>query len=388
MSQDQAVQGDEYYVKKLVWRNILFFGITSALALFALPLYAFFFGLSWVDWAIFFFMCFATMMATTLGYHRLFAHRAFKAHPVVVFLCLFFGAGTFGGPVLAWASQHRSHHRFTDTERDPYNIKKGFWHAHMGWFLFHRYKTDFSNVQDLSSDKWIRHQYDHYLWWAITTGIALPLLVGLMAGSLWGAFFLGVCGRLFFIHQSIFFINSACHYLGKATYSLDLSAKDSWICAFLTHGEGFHSYHHRFPSDYRNGVRWYQWDPTKWLVRTLSWFRFTWDLNRAHELQRVAAKSEVERKKVFLFFDGVDWSLHPRVREVLDRATELYEIMKAKLGAWEMRAQEYARLYREFRDRSSQVLKAKAEQIKHARWEFFQIRKEWRRLVRRYSVAL
>lgn len=369
--------------KKLVWKNILFFGITSLIALVGLPLYAHFVGLKKVDWVIFTFMAAATMMSTTFGYHRLFSHRAFKAHPLVVFFNLFFGAATFGGSVLNWASGHRIHHKYTDTEDDPYNIKEGFWHAHMGWFLNRKNKIiDFDNVKDLSANKFIKHQHDHYALWAISAGIALPLAVGYAAGSFWGAFFLGVCGRLFFIHQSIFLINSACHMLGKATYSLDESARDSWICAILTHGEGYHSFHHRFPSDYRNGVRWYQWDPTKWMVKFLNIFGLASELNQTPEVKILAARTETEHKR---FIVQLNQEKEPAVQQVELHLNEFYASLNAKLRVWETRAQEYQQMYRKATRDSMELMRQKARQIEEARQDFLNSRKEWLDLLERSS---
>ncbi|MGH7198667.1 MAG: acyl-CoA desaturase [Candidatus Omnitrophota bacterium] len=372
--------------KKLVWKNILFFGITSLLALVGVPLYAHFVGFKKVDWAIFTFMAVATMMSTTFGYHRLFAHRAFKAHPFVIFLNLFFGAATFGGSVLNWASGHRIHHKYTDTEDDPYNIKEGFWHAHMGWFLSRKEKiVDYDNVKDLSANKFIKHQHDHYALWAVGTGIALPLAVGYAAGSFWGAFFLGVCGRLFFIHQSIFLINSACHMLGKATYSLDESARDSWVCALLTHGEGYHSYHHRFPSDFRNGVRWYQWDPTKWMVKLLGLFGLAWDLNQTPEVKILAARTETEHLR---FIGQLNQERQPASQQVEQYLNEFYASLSAKLKVWEARVLEYQQMCRKVTHDSMELLKQKARQIEEARQDFLNSRKEWLDLLERFSATL
>ena len=372
--------------RTLVWSNLLFFGITSLLALVALPVYVYKVGLVPQDWWIFGVMAVATMMATTFGYHRLFAHRAFKAHPVVVFLNLFFGAGAFGGSAMVWASDHRNHHRFTDTFRDPYNIKEGFWHAHMGWFLFHRHPRDFSNIKDLASNRMTQHQHDHYTLWAIASGIAMPLLLGYLLGSFWGAFFLGVCGRLFFIHQSIFLINSACHMFGKATYSLDNSARDSFLMAIFTHGEGYHSFHHRFPSDYRNGVRWYQWDPTKWLVRLLNFIGLTSGLQKTAELRMLSARGEVEQQRLIL---SIQKSAKPRwMEDAVKHVNDFYESLRFRLKVWEEKQFEYRTQIQHLKDASREMLHEKAEQVRQAKEDFLHVRREWLKLVERYSLLL
>ncbi|MCC5842281.1 MAG: fatty acid desaturase [Opitutales bacterium] len=64
--------------------------------------------------------------------------------------------------------------------------------------------------------------------------------------------------------------NSLAHVWGSRTYARELSAVDNAVLAFLTFGEGYHNYHHAFAADYRNGIRWWHFDPTKWLVWTAS----------------------------------------------------------------------------------------------------------------------
>jgi stearoyl-CoA desaturase (delta-9 desaturase) len=231
----------------------------------------------------------------------------------------------------------------------------------------------------------IQNQHDYWIVWAITAGIAFPLLVGYLTGSFWGAFFLGVCGRFFFIHQSVFLINSACHMFGKPTYDLNASARDSWVCAFLTHGEGFHSYHHRFPSDYRNGVRWYQWDPTKWTIRFLSWLGLASDLNRTPEVQIMAVRTEVEHQKLLMDLSKVK---KPAFSQAIEHLNEFYLSHKSKLKTWEACAHEYQQLCRKMTHDSIEQLKQKTLQMEKAREDFFDSHREWLQLTRRLTYLL
>ena len=201
-----------------------------------------------------------------------------------------------------------------------------------------------------------------------------------LTGSFWGAFFLGVCARLFFIHQAVFCINSACHTFGKPTYDLEGTAKDSWVCAILTNGEGYHSYHHRFPSDYRNGVRWYQWDPTKWVVKFLSWVGLTQDLNRTPEVQILAVRTEVEHHRLSQSLSGQD-----KLKQAALHLDEFYSSLRLKLKAWEARVQEYQQMCRKMTHNSFEQLKQKTLQIQKAREEFIHLRREWVELVRQFS---
>lgn len=249
--------------------NFFVFGGSLALALTALPRHAAQAGISRAEWLLFAGFVLATGFSITLGYHRLFSHRSFQASPAVRLFCLVFGAAALEESALLWASLHRDHHRFVDTDRDPYNIKRGFWYAHIGWMLFWRHEPDYKNVKDLMADPWIMRQHRHYAAWAIGSGVLLPLAIGFAIGRPWGVFLLTVAGRLALVHHSTFSINSICHTFGRATYDIDATARDHWLVAILTNGEGYHNFHHRFAGDYRNGVRWYHWDPTKWGIALL-----------------------------------------------------------------------------------------------------------------------
>ena len=150
-----------YSYRALAWRNIIYFGFLTIVTVVVLPVYAYFFDFKPIAWILFGVMAVCTMLATTFGYHRLFSHRAYKAHPIVVFLNLFFGAASFGGSALRWSALHRDHHRYTDGDQDPYNIKKGFWYAHMDLILRYRHNVCLDQVKDLSANPMIRHQREH-----------------------------------------------------------------------------------------------------------------------------------------------------------------------------------------------------------------------------------
>lgn len=285
-------------VRKTHWLSIFFIGTVGMIALIGCPMYIHHFGLSKSEIALFVFYMAATLMSLTAGYHRLFSHVAYRAHPAVEFFLLFFGAAAFEMSAIDWASRHRAHHRYMDTESDPYNIKQGFFYAHMGWFLFWEYPRDFSNAKDLQKSRWIMHQHQHYHLWAVLSGIITPLVIGLWSGHLLGAFLFSVCLRLSLVYQFTWAINSVCHTFGKATYDIYSSAKDHWLVAILTNGEGYHNYHHRFPSDYRNGIRWYHWDPTKWLIALLAKVGLAWNLKRIPDCRILEARLRAENLRV------------------------------------------------------------------------------------------
>lgn len=270
-----------YAERKIMWENIVFYTITMSLGLIGAPWFFWNYDTTTLDWVLFGFYTIATGLGITVGYHRLFSHRAFDAHPIIQFLLLFFGAAAFEESLIKWASQHRDHHKYVDTERDPYNIKQGFFHAHMGWILFWRQHVNYDNVKDLQKSKMIMHQHNHYGWWAIGAGVIFPLIIGYATGHFLATLFITVGLRIVLVCQATFCINSVCHYFGKATYDPNSTAKDHWLVALITFGEGYHNFHHRFPSDYRNAILWYQWDPSKWTIALLE------KLGLANHLKRI-----------------------------------------------------------------------------------------------------
>jgi stearoyl-CoA desaturase (Delta-9 desaturase) len=273
--------------RRVRWLGLIFFIILHVIAIIGTPLYIYYRGITAPELALFVFYAAATGMSITIGYHRLYAHSTFDASPIVQFFLLFFGAATFEESALKWASQHRQHHMFSDTEHDPYGVNKGFWHAHIGWILLWRHRTNYKNVNDLRKSRLVCHQHDHHAWWSVAGGFVLPMLLAWWIGHPLGGFIMVVCLRIILVLHSSFFINSFAHTFGKKTFNHAQSARDNWLGAILTNGEGFHSFHHRFPTDYRNGVRWFHWDPTKWCIFVMSKIGLAWDLRRTSD-QRIA----------------------------------------------------------------------------------------------------
>eukprot|EP00300_Choanocystis_sp_HF-7_P034642 c47542_g1_i1.p1 GENE.c47542_g1_i1~~c47542_g1_i1.p1 ORF type:complete len:444 (+),score=77.27 c47542_g1_i1:128-1333(+) len=215
---------------------------------------------------------FATGMGITAGYHRLFSHRAYKAGTLVRWALLLCGAAALQGSAKWWCRNHRLHHRFTDTERDPYSVRKGFWWSHCGWMLTQQdySKSGRTHLADLTEDPAIQFQHKHYVALALGLSVGLPTLIGGAFGDAKGAFLFACMLRIVFVHHATFFVNSLAHSFGDQPYCRLNSARDSMITAVLTLGEGIHNFHHSHPCDYRNGIRWYHYDPTKWLVFALS----------------------------------------------------------------------------------------------------------------------
>ena len=274
---------------RINWTTSLFLIGTLFLTVTAVPLYLWHFGLDWFQAGMFISLFFITGLSITLGYHRLFSHMAFAAHWSVRLFVLIFGAATFENSAIMWASEHRRHHKFVDQETDPYDISKGFFHAHIGWLLFKlKPEPPFDNVPDLDRDPLVRWQHRHGQLIAVLTSFVLPAVLGWIwngpAGAL-GGFLLAGVARVVCVQHCTFFINSACHTFGSRPYSHRCTARDSWVMALLTFGEGYHNYHHEFQHDYRNGVKPWQFDPTKWTIWLLARLRL------ASRLRRVPAET-------------------------------------------------------------------------------------------------
>jgi len=221
----------------------------------------------------------ACSLSITGGYHRLFAHRSYDCIGALKVFYLLFGAASVQNSALSWSSKHRFHHSDTDGERDPYSAARGFWWSHVGWVLF-RSRDDFSNVKDLAADPLVRLQHRHYLLLAALFGFAIPITLGWSWGDAVGALLVACCLRLVVPYHSTFAINSFAPWLGARPWSKANSARDSWVTALVTLGEGYHNFHHRFPADYRNGVRRRDFDPTKWWLWLLSRVGVTRNLKR------------------------------------------------------------------------------------------------------------
>ncbi len=270
--------------ERVNWTTSSFLIGTLALALTAVPAYLWYFGLDWFQIVLFVAMFFAAGFSISLGYHRLFSHIAFQSKWPVRLFTLIFGAAAFENSVLMWASEHRRHHKSVDHDEDPYCISKGFFHAHIGWLLFKlNVPPPYDNVPDLLRDKLVRWQDRHIHTIAVVVAFVVPALLGAMwdgwRGAL-GAFLIAGVARVVALQHCTFLINSACHVFGSQPYSTKCSARDSWFLALFTFGEGYHNYHHEFQHDYRNGPKPWNFDPTKWIIWTLSKLGLTGNLRR------------------------------------------------------------------------------------------------------------
>ncbi|KAI9010800.1 fatty acid desaturase-domain-containing protein [Hyaloraphidium curvatum] len=246
----------------------------------------------------------------TAGYHRYWAHRAYDAGPLLRAFLMLGATGAVQGSARWWCAGHRRHHRYTDTRWDPYSARKGLLWSHIGWLLTKEDPADLAPVDasDLDSDPMVEWQRRFYDVCAFFMGFVWPAIVaGVCWGDWMGGFFHAGAVRLTLIHHATFSVNSLAHYLGEATYTDRLSPRDSFITALLTGGEGYHNFHHEFPHDYRNAVRWWEYDPTKWFIRGAAYLGLAWNLRTMPDNEVRKGELRQREKKLELERAALDW---------------------------------------------------------------------------------
>jgi stearoyl-CoA desaturase (delta-9 desaturase) len=313
---------------------------TFAVAVTVVPWYLWNYEVSLGAWLLALAFLAANGFSITAGYHRLWAHKTYNAHGSLRFLYMIFGAMALQNSALIWCSQHRIHHNdVDDVDRDPYSAKRGLWFSHVGWMLrnYPSAETDLSNVKDLQRDPLLAFQHKYYVPLAVAVNFGFVLLAGWLIGDVWSTFWIAGVLRLVLNHHFTFFINSLAHYWGKQPYTDTNSARDNPVLALLTYGEGYHNFHHIFAHDYRNGVRWWQWDPTKWLIATMSWLGLARNLKRVPNFQIQRAIIEMQFKRAQARLEKMPATPHAgfaKVEEFRARLAHEYDSFKHALAEW------------------------------------------------------
>lgn len=346
---DKAVPADKK--PPLIWVTTLMFTITGLVAVTVVPWYGITHGFSLGAWAWFAFFLAANGLSITAGYHRLWAHRAFEASWPVRFFFMIFGAMAIQNSILIWASGHRTHHRYVDdNDHDPYSARRGFWFSHIGWMLreYPSGQQNFSNAKDLLEDPMVMFQHRYYLPLILITNFGFSAFAGWLCGDVWAGVLLSGFLRLVISHHVTFFINSLAHTWGRQPYTDENTAKDNPVLAVLTWGEGYHNYHHIFQYDYRNGVKWWQWDPTKWLILSLSWVGLTRNLKRVPNFAIRKAQVTMQFKRTQAQLNNPKFSCKINVEQLKQRVAVEYETFMASLNDWgKLKEEWYANTKRE-----------------------------------------
>ncbi|WOJ91978.1 fatty acid desaturase [Congregibacter variabilis] len=351
---------------------VIFIGF-PILAAILLPIWGVYAGLTATQWVWAVVFLYLNGLSITGGYHRLWSHKAYDAHWSVRLWFALWGAGALQNSILIWAADHRRHHRHVDdNESDPYSAGRGLWFSHMGWMLreYATHGEDFSNAQDLMRDPIVMWQHKHYV--AITTfmNLGLPILLGLALGDVIGTVLLVGLLRLVVNHHVTFFINSLAHFWGTRPYTEENSARDNGFLAFLTYGEGYHNYHHIFQKDYRNGIRWYQWDPTKWMIGALEKLGLASSLQRVPDFRIQRALLDMQFKRAQDLATGRG---EPALSAILERE---YQIFTDSVNQWKKLQSER---YEHHREQIEGAMVERYQQLQH-RWEQATLRGQFREL--------
>jgi stearoyl-CoA desaturase (delta-9 desaturase) len=251
--------------------------------------------LVWQDILIFFATLIPFGFGITVGFHRLFTHRAFKTGRMMRFVWAVLGSMALEGPVIEWVAYHRRHHRFSDSEGDPHSphvghgsgvvgALRGLFHAHVGWVLFSDEPAEEDRyAPDLIADPVVRIVDRTFVLWAVL-GLALPFglgvaLTGTIFGGLMGLLWGGAV-RIFFLHHITFCVNSLCHFFGRRAFETqDESRNLAWLAPF-TFGEAWHNNHHAFPTSARHGLGRFEVDPSGRLIDLMERIGLAWDVVR------------------------------------------------------------------------------------------------------------
>ena len=270
-------------MKKIAWTPLLYIVGYHIFLAIALPIYYIYhtpsFGLVMTTIAL----VFLSGTAITAGYHRYYSHNSYKVHPIIEAILLFLGTIATQGSALRWAHDHRLHHAHVDSDKDPYSVQKGLFHAHVLWMFYRSEPINPKVVSDLARKKMLRFQHKYYGLCMVISNLATFLVVGWFFSDYLSAFIFAWWVRTFCLHHTTWCINSLAHYWGSKNYSQEHSAVDNYLISLLTYGEGYHNYHHTFAQDYRNGIRWYHFDPTKWLIWVLHKVGLAYDLKRVND---------------------------------------------------------------------------------------------------------
>jgi stearoyl-CoA desaturase (delta-9 desaturase) len=358
----------------LSWLNISFLLSVHLLALVGGGLYVWHHGVGLGVGALTLVWTFLTILALSAGYHRLFSHRTFDAHPIFRGLLLAFGAGAFQNSAITWAADHRRHHRHVDTDDDPYNARRGFWYAHIGWVL---HKTEPAHllhpVPDLERDFLVRWQHKLYPIVGTVVGFVFPTLIGWALGDPLGGLLVAGAMRLVFVYHVTFSINSFAHILGTQPYSDRNTSRDSLVTAVLSLGEGYHNFHHTFPVDYRNGVRVRDFDPSKWTIRAASLVGLARNLRRTPAQIVIRARLRMEARRL---------EKHPVSAAVRERLDGVKAVLEHRLARWHTLATRFEALRTRSGARARRIRRRLQATIRKVRRELRVAQAAWREAVR------
>src|SRR3954464_8682375 len=231
-------------------------------------------------------------LGITVGFHRMLTHRAFATHRWTRYLFAGLGSMAIQGPVIEWVADHRKHHAHTDKEGDPHSPHghgngvrgaiAGLWYAPMSWLFLASGTSEHSRyARDLYEDRGMHFIHRTFALWVVS-GLLLPAAIGyVLEPTLAGAAKAALWGgpvRIFALHHVTWSINSARHFFGTRRFDVDDHSTNVFWLSLLSFGESWHHNHHTFPRSARHGLRWWEIDPTAWLIRGMRRVRLAWNV--------------------------------------------------------------------------------------------------------------
>lgn len=282
------------------------------------------------------------MFGVTAGYHRFFSHRSFKTSRAGQFLFAVLAMSSTQKSVLWWAALHRHHHRHSDTEDDVHSpVHRSFFYSHVGWIFDKKHDTTrIDEVPDLAKYPELRFLDRHQLLPAILLAVLCFAIDG------WPGLVIGFFLSTVFLYHGTFFINSLAHVHGKQRYLTGDDSRNNWWLAIITLGEGWHNNHHAYQRSTRQGFRWYEFDPTYYALKALSWTGLVWDLGeppaevvRNERRVGTAVLEKVSRQLAERFPPGSVSAQIASAREAFGAHPKVIEL-RARLAAGQARAEE------------------------------------------------
>ncbi len=245
------------------------------------------------DIIVFVVMYMITGFGITVGYHRLLTHRSFATHRWMEYVLALAGSLAVQGSPLDWVADHRCHHAHTDEEGDPHSphaghgsgvggALRGLWHAHVGWLWHNQGQADWKRyARELYEDQGMRRISKSFEPLILVTllapfflGFALTgTLHGALTGLLWGGLV-----RIALLHHMTWSVNSICHFFGQRRFDVDDHSTNVFWLAVPSLGEAWHHNHHAFSRSAYHGLRWWELDPTGWVIRLLQRLGLAWNV--------------------------------------------------------------------------------------------------------------
>jgi len=293
------------HFRRLQRRHFILFDVLPFLGTLVALALVFHRPIGWLEIGLFFGMWMLTGLGLTVGYHRLFTHRAFSTGTAVSCMLIVMGSMAGRGSMLSWVAMHRRHHELSDQEGDLHSPNlhgdsvrgrlRGFLHAHMTWMIEHDYPNVAHYVPDLMAERTLLFVNRYYHLWVLL-GLLMPAAIGgLVAGSLWGAisgFLWGGVVRMFAVEQAMSAINSVVHSFGTRPFATrGDNSRNLGIMAWLAWGEGWHNNHHAFPYSAAFGLRWFEFDPGYLFIRLLAVLGLAWNV-------KVPSPEKITRRKL------------------------------------------------------------------------------------------